>query len=73
MQVVDEPTYLLSRFLPANIMHCIHDDLIPLYHTMVESRQRRSPQSPSEPDVTSTYVVVLAPNPAKEQRAHSPY
>ena len=50
---------MLSRFLPSNIMHCLHDDLIPLYHTMVERRQRASAASAllSEPDVDSGIML----------------
>lgn len=31
IQLVDEPTFILDRFHPGNIMHAIHDDLIGLY------------------------------------------
>lgn len=32
VRVVEKPTFILSRFLPPNIMHTMHDDILGLYH-----------------------------------------
>ena len=29
-----QPTFIMKRFKPNNIMHVLHDDIIPLYHTL---------------------------------------
>jgi len=54
---LDVPTYLMSRFLPPNIMHNLHDDLIPLYHTMAQAAAHAVPQRTPGPDLHSQYEV----------------
>lgn len=46
--MVDEPTLLLYRFKPDNLMHVVHDDLLPLFHTLMEVTTTTTSSSGSE-------------------------
>ena len=62
---IDHPSLLFHRFNPENIMHVIHDDLLPLFYTLRQYFQDFEQQN----KLFNTDIQIIF----MEGRAHGPY